>query len=1044
MDKDYQNTCGKTGLCRQMTVARESTGAEPPTKKAKTPPTSPTARPVASGSPASEGEPPSHAAEQLAAAVKLDAEAIAEMAIDAPPLILGITEDEIMASGNLLLGDIAEHGKAKQACAAWKQYQDALKAGDSVPDVAPPEPSIDSAKLTTFISAANPLYRIAEPILDIYSGDMCKVVGEGRTGTGTSERMAIVRSMAQVVLASCAFLCNAVGDVDRRDSFVTALAENQHRAQTLCGVEIPPQPLTTEHAVALGRRFVRGTAVGDDTDAVRAAKWLTLAIHDVAKLKSVTARAEKAAGRPLTDAEITAGAIDELVQQGRAALEQAQAMHAGHADAEQQRWELFDSQKYPVYFLDPDLLAGMKRGFASGFELAQFVQGEAPSSAIQGVGDVPAWFFDHYIADTAGLFPNAMPKDGASALGPAWYSSMVLNGELLCLFMKAIDIVAGPATDDAKMWVWRNYRIGDDVSIDSLLDTWTSASALPAEPATVRTWVTALAGCAISMARVGPRGAAQASARRRVVEALKPCVELMARLFPEAPTTKKLDRVLLEYSPAIVNYAAKAKEYDAAELTATLSLLLLVMHTTDMEGDGCVTVHLNSLKEALTASNGDDKVSSTQAAWNAAYKEVHAYTVAEHDATPIQDANDLLANVKPRILEALRLQNEADHTARSKEWVSDFVLGLNEQGLQIPIAFDEATICARAVTFTDTDGAEKPAFEYPVVSDADGAVADGAACDGAQVTAWVNSPEYTRQAAAECMAIECCVLKGRKLACEFFHHAFTAFDLRMLHDSRVTDWDDVLTIKTYQNVNHIAQEQGWHIGDKAKALYDSADRAMGEVDGAIRDGRDGIHHEVTNTDGEEVDMTLLASRPFAYPAKKSRHTCLQGQNGLTKGKPSSNMRAYDGATAEEHQATADSIRDLIMGSANAMFADFPRADREGRLVFPTEDSTDGLYFQVLPEIKEGMTKDEAAAARALQEISAEAFAKAVAAFGDTCEPTPEAMAAYVLGAIEPHLETKHGVDYRADLYKCTGKYHATYLADVRSVVAALIYTCMWQ
>lgn len=1041
MDKDNQNTSGKTGLCRQMTVARESTGVEPPTKKAKTPPTSPTARPVASGSPASEGEPPSHAAEQLAAEVEREVttEAIAEMAIDAPPLVLGITEAQIMATGDTLLDDIAAYLDAKIECVVWKQYQQALEAGDSVLDVAPPEPSIDAAKLTTFISTANPLYCIAEPILDIYSGDMCKVVGEGRTGTGTDERMTIVRSMAQVVLASCAFLYNEKGNVDRCNSFVTALAENQHVFQSLCGVKIPPQPLTTEQAVNLGRRYVRGTADGENTDAVRAAKWLTLAIHDVAKLKSVIARAEKAAGRALTDAEITAGAIEELVQQGHAALQQAQEMHAGHADAEQQRRELFASQKYPVYFLDPDLLAGMQLGFASGFELAQFVQGEAPLSAIQGVGGVPLWFFDHYIADTAGIYPNAMPTDGASALGPAWYSSFVLNGELQCLFTDAIDIVTGPDTDDDKMGAWRKYRIGDDVSIDSLLDTWILASELPAEPATVRTWVTALAGCVISMARVGPRGAAQASARRRVVEALKPCVDLIARLFPEAPTTKKIDRVLLEYSPNIVNYAATAKEYDAAELTATLSLLLLVMHTTDTEGDGCVTVHLNSLKETLVASNGEDEVSSTRAAWNAAYKEVHAYTVAEHDATPTQDADDLLFNVKPLILEALRLQNEADHAARCREKISDFVLGLNEQGLQIPLAFDEATISPRAVTFKDTDGDEKPAVEYQVVSDADGAVVDGA-----EVSAWVNSAGRTRQAAAECMAIACCVLKGVPAACEWFHHTVTVFNVRMLHDSRATDWDDVLVIKMYQHVYRIAQEQGWHIGDKAQVFYDSATRAMLEVDNAIRNGGRCVYQEVTNTDGEEVDMTLLASRPFEYPAKKSRHTCLQGQNGLTKGKPSSNMRAYDGATAEEHQATADSIRDLIMGSANAMFADFPRPDREGRLVFPTEGSTDGLYFQVLPEIKEGMTEDDVAAARALQEISAEAFAKAVTAFGDTCEPTPEAMAAYVLGAIEPHLETKHGVDYRDDLYKCTGKYHATYLADVRSVVAALIYTCMWQ
>ena len=106
-------------------------------------------------------------------------------------------------------------------------------------------------------------------------------------------------------------------------------------------------------------------------------------------------------------------------------------------------------------------------------------------------------------------------------------------------------------------------------------------------------------------------------------------------------------------------------------------------------------------------------------------------------------------------------------------------------------------------------------------------------------------------------------------------------------------------------------------------------------------------------------------------------------------------------------------------------------------MFPQTHSVDDVRFEMLPAIKEGMGTDERAEAEAIHAKSASVFAATLEALGLECASTPGAMADYIVATLRPYLEHPDGVHSTAALATACGKYRATYLADVRAVVACV-------
>ena len=837
-------------------------------------------------------------------------------------------------------------------------------------------------EIDTFSSSANPVLWSLDPVLKMYREcDKTKVVGEGRSGSGEAEYHAIRRSFMFKTLAVNAYLSNRDGDVARSERFAGHMVANQGARpvpEKLCGVPVDAAPLTHADACALGKMF---WSEGGDSDACRWIRDATLAVHDLAKLTSVCASAELAADETeLSDWAVMVHTIAQL-----------QATGALPSSA---------------------LVEEMKAGFASGFELAQFVQGEAPAASLPS-GPIAPHFWDHFVADTAGVFPNAYATEGATTLPRmAEHSSAVMNASTTRLFTKAMEILQGTGSPQDKVETWALYRLGDGVVLGPLL-----AALGASEDGEMARSAAVAVGRTCAMARIDPCPA-MAAARQAMADAWVRAVEMIgAAAVGECMASLRSAPVIPEYSPELLFKTAKDADF-ATRLPATLCMLAAALASAGpAEEAEVVRVPLNGMKEALVgASDRARAATPARRMCTVAYTELLA-----GQGTAIARCERLMAAV------AAAIERQRQHEAAlPKRWRYGEIA--RSLVAQTPLATMMGLKECYAVSapWQGAGGVSLPGVEWRTAAEISGDPV------GAPISLACTKDEGAREASAACMAVAMAILRGAPKACRLVHMAVDAFELEAVHDPLLNDIDDYIVLLMYNKAAEVARAQGWDRGPSAEAFYTSAAAALARVEAALRGEGEAGHEVVSATTARGgPDARFVAARPGPSLQGQASVLCIQASRLFTNGKPSSNVRAADDCTAEEHRSTTTWYTQEVATSPAVCMVDFQRTVREGRLLLPETGCLDDVRFELLPTV-DGPGRTEAEACHA---AAATAFATTLRALGLECTPAPDSMADFVVATLRPYMQRPDGGNRVEALARACGKYGATYLADARAAVA---------
>jgi hypothetical protein len=840
-------------------------------------------------------------------------------------------------------------------------------------------------EIDRFSSSENPLLRSLDPVLKMYREcEKTKVVGEGRSGSGEAEYHAIRRSFMFKTLAVNAYLTNRDGDVATSRRFAECMVANQGARpvpEKLCGVAVDASPLTHADACTLGALF---WSAGGDSDACRWISNATLAVHDLAKLTSVCASAElESEGGELSDWAVMVHAIAQLQASG--------TLPSSH------------------------LVEEMKAGFASGFELAQFVQGEAPAASLPA-GPIAAHFWDHFVADTAGVYPSEYATEGATKLPRmAEHSSAVMNATTSRLFTKATEVLRGAGTAQDKMEEWALYRLGDGVRLGPLLEALGASD----DPEMAKSAAVAV-GRTCAMARIDPESA-MVAARQAMADAwLSATTMLGATAVRDCATSLHLAPVLPEYSPELLFKTAKDSKF-VTHMPATLCMLAAALATAgSAEGPGVVRVPLNGMKEALVGAGDRARAANpARRMCTAAYEEL-----LEGCGTACDRRERLYTAVAAAI--ARQRQHEA---ALPKRWEYTRIARSLVAPTPLATMMGLEECYAVSTPWQGAGGVSLPGVEWRTAGEISGDPI------GAPVPVLCSKDEGAREASAACMAVAMAILRGAPSACRLVHMAADAFELEAVHDPLLNDIDDYIVLMMYSKVAEVARAQGWPLGPSAEAFYASAAAALARVEATLRGEGDGGHEVVSGATGSGgPDARFVASGPGPALTGQASVVCIQASRLFTRGKPSSNVRAGDHGTAEEHRSTTDWFTKEVATSPAVCMVDFPRTAREGRLLFPVTDNVEDLRFEVLPAIADEMDTTARTKAAACHVAAASAFATTLQTLGLECAPVPDAMAGYIVATLRPYLQRPDGGNSIGTLARVCGKYRATYMADVRAVV----------
>lgn len=883
------------------------------------------------------------------------------------------TEKDYRTAGDLLMCDIE----------ATSTLSEKMKSSDEG------TVAVRLHEIQRFSSSENPVMRSVEPVLAMYREcDTTKVVGEGRSGSGEAEYHAIRRSFMFKTLAINAYLSNRDGDTKRSMRFAEYMAVNQGPRpvpEKLCGVEVDAAALTHADACALGEMF---WTAGGDNDECRWMCDMTLALHDLVKLTSVCASAElESAGVELEDWAVMVHTIAKLQVSG-----------------------VLPSSK---------LADEMKAGFASGFELAQFVQGEAPAAALPA-GAIAAHFWDHFVADTAGVFPSEFATEGATKLPRmVEHSSAVMNAATTRLFTKAMETLQSDDSTENKFEAWALYRLGDGVKLETLV------TALGAEgDEDMQKTVSVAVGRTCAMARIDP-GVAMQAARQAMGDAWLGAIQLIgATAISEFATALRTAPVLLEYSPEIVFKTAKDADF-ATRMPLALCMLAAAMSSAGAPAKaGVVRVPLNGMKEALVgASELARAATAPRRMCTAAYTELQ-----QGRGSPEERHARLYAEVAAAI--GRQRQHES---SLPKRWKYSQAASTLLAPTPLATMMESAECYGVPASWQAADGTTQPGMEWRTAAE----ITDKKTPLGAAVTMLCTQNESARESSAACMAVAMAILQGAPEACRLVHMAADAYALEAVHDPLLNDIDDYIVLQMYIKTAEVARAQAWPRSPSAAAFYASAAAALASVEATIRGEGPCGHQVVSGVVSGDPDVRFVAAGPGPSLTGQASTLCIQASRLFTNGKPSSNVRACDGSTAAEYRAVNDWYTEQVAMSPSVCMVDFQRNVREGRLLFPQTHSVDDVRFEMLPAIEEGMGADERAEAGAIHAKAASVFAATLKALGLECAPTPGAMADYIVATLRPYLEHPDGVHSTAALANACGKYRATYLADVRAVVACV-------
>jgi hypothetical protein len=166
------------------------------------------------------------------------------------------------------------------------------------------------------------------------------------------------------------------------------ITQYQRRGNTLFGASNPAFPLAEENVATWGRQLVSHAPSSE----AMAASYLTMVIHDLAKIKSIvsTLKAKYALTLQGTCNEwITAKLVEDVVAAG--------GSFGGVVGLQD------------IMGCDPVMRNAICSGFATGFSAAQLVQGE--STVVDGLkvgqfleaNPAAGWYMDHFMLDTAGI-----------------------------------------------------------------------------------------------------------------------------------------------------------------------------------------------------------------------------------------------------------------------------------------------------------------------------------------------------------------------------------------------------------------------------------------------------------------------------------------------------------------------------------------------------------------------------------------------------------------------------------------------------------------
>lgn len=417
----------------------------------------------------------------------------------------------------------------------------------------------EKEKLDQFENEANDRYQFPSairekfPSLLLYEGETVGV-GEGNRASGSAEQWACLCSLAVQTTVLRAFHAFSDGHHETVDQAKTMLTQYQSRGNTLFGNANPVNALSRDHVITWGRTLQEHA----DSPEMMFASYLTMVIHDLTKVKSIVKPLAEQF-RELNEEALTAKFVESV-----------------HLDVDG-KYERYTDIKT----CDPELRESMKKGFLTGFNASQVMQGE--STAVHGLRIAKflretgaLWFMDHYMLDAAGILGKQHKFIG----------TLIVDGYTFEPYSAYIRrLIEGRNTDEECETQHKSYH-GDRLDMCESAELSDGLARLSKELGVEPTHMQVAFARTIELSRTTTSGSANGLLRcwRDATDRFGP--ELMSGLVTELNISGLDDQhevskeaafysVMLEYTPKAFNDAAKDNTWHV-EVPILLGLLAVL------------------------------------------------------------------------------------------------------------------------------------------------------------------------------------------------------------------------------------------------------------------------------------------------------------------------------------------------------------------------------------------------------------------------------------------------------------------------------------